>query len=201
METGELDTMDGERLSIQDEGQTGGRGEGGFREKVPSFDPSRHTMRYYRRHVLVFQLRTKIPKARQGAELYAELKGGAWDQAEDLDPQSLMNEEGVEMLLDFLAKKFDDTKIMELGDELKKFFTKMRRHSGENVREYVNRFDGQVARLKLMKVSFPDEALAWLFLWWLSLPSDREAGILNANGNKYELETLQRNVIQNVRDV
>ena len=51
-----------------------------------------------------------------------------------------------------------------------------------------------------MKVSFPDEALAWLFLWWLSLPPDRESGLLNANNNRYELETLQRHAIQNIRE-
>merc|ERR1712194_269637 len=163
-----LDAMDGDGATtltapaLRDGEENGGRDGGGIREKVPSFDPSRQTMRDFRRHVVVFELRTRIPKWKQGAELYAELKGGAWDQAEDLDPQSLMHEDGVAELLEYFSRKFDDTKVMEMGDELRKFLTKMRRHSGEAVREYVKRFDGQVARLKLLKVSFPDEALAWL---------------------------------------
>ena len=40
--------------------------------------------------------------------------------------------------------------------------------------------------MKLLHIVLPDEALAWLFLWWLSLPAEREAGILNAAQNKYE---------------
>ena len=168
---------------------------------MPQFNPDSQTMKDYKRHVAVFRLRTAIPAEKQGPELYAELKGQAWDQAEELDPNTLFTADGVEQLLTFLGRKFDDTKVMELGDELRKFFLKMRRTSGENVRDYINRFDGQVGRLKLLGVIFPDEALAWLFVWWLSLPAEREAGILNANFNKYELEPLQRHALQNIRDI
>jgi hypothetical protein len=124
------------------------------------FDPSSQTMRDYRWHVAVLKLRSRIPLERQWPELYAELKGAAWDQAEDLDPSTLIGTDGVDILLQFLARKFDDTKVMELGDELKKFFTKMRRAAGEAMREFVNIFDNQLARLKLMGVTFPEEALA-----------------------------------------
>ena len=99
----------------------GGRREWRPHEKVPQFDPSKQTVRDYRRHVAVFQLRTAIPIEKQGPELYAELKGPAWEQAEELDPTDLFEVGGVTILLDFLAKKFDDTKVMELGDELRKF--------------------------------------------------------------------------------
>ena len=92
----------------------------------------------------VFQLRTAIPIEKQGPELYAELKGPAWEQAEELDPTELFDREGVKTLQDFLARKFDDTKVMELGDELRKFFTKMRWQPGEQVRDFINRSDNQV---------------------------------------------------------
>eukprot|EP00959_Pyramimonas_sp_CCMP1952_P003063 63299-Pyramimonas_sp.AAC.1 len=65
---------------------------------------------------------------------------------------------------------------MELGSEPKTFFTRMRRDSGEEIRAFINRFDTQASRLKTMQIEIPDQELAWLFMWWLGLPPDREAG-------------------------
>ena len=104
-------------------------------KKILQFDPANQTTRDYTRHTAVFRIRTHIPAEKQGPELYAELEGAAWDQAEELDPDTLHAADGVEQLLDFLSKKFDDTKVMELGDELKIFFTKMRRQTGESIRD------------------------------------------------------------------
>ena len=80
-------------------------------EKIPQVDPGNQTMRDYKRHVAVFRLRTQIAAEKQGPELCAEFKGAAWNQAEELDPDSLYAADGVEQLLDFLCKKFDDTKV------------------------------------------------------------------------------------------
>eukprot|EP00959_Pyramimonas_sp_CCMP1952_P328246 6872357-Pyramimonas_sp.AAC.1 len=83
--------------------------------KVPSFDPRTMTMKDFQRRVAVFKMRTRVPVEKQAAELYGELKGNAWIHAEDLDPTILQGEEGIQTLLDFLAEKFDDEKVMELG--------------------------------------------------------------------------------------
>ncbi|CAK0803743.1 unnamed protein product [Prorocentrum cordatum] len=173
---------------------------GGPNIKAPAYDPKSMTMKDYKRRVAVFRIRTRLPVEKQAAELYAELQGDAWVHAEDLDPMTLQNAGGVQMLLDFLADKFDDEKAMELGSELKAFFTKMRRESGEEIRNYINRFDSQVSRLKTLQIEFPDQALAWPFMRRLGLPPDREAGVLNAKQNKYELKPLQKQTLLNVKD-
>eukprot|EP00959_Pyramimonas_sp_CCMP1952_P262633 5491739-Pyramimonas_sp.AAC.1 len=72
---------------------------------------------------------------------------------------------------------------MERGGELETFFAKMRRESGEEVSNYVNRLDSQASRLKTLQMEFPDQALARSFMRRLGLPPDREAGVLNANQN------------------
>eukprot|EP00959_Pyramimonas_sp_CCMP1952_P320515 6707174-Pyramimonas_sp.AAC.1 len=51
-----------------------------------------------------------------------------------------------------------------------------------------------------MQIEFPDQALAWLFMRWLGLPPDREAGVLNASQNKNELKPLQKQTLLNVKD-
>eukprot|EP00959_Pyramimonas_sp_CCMP1952_P216683 4531659-Pyramimonas_sp.AAC.1 len=51
-----------------------------------------------------------------------------------------------------------------------------------------------------MHIEFPDQALAWLLMWWLGLPPNREAGVLNAIQNKYELKPLQKQTLLNVQD-
>ena len=112
-------------------------------------------MRDYKRHAALFRLRTHILAEKQGPELYAELKGAAWNQAEELDPDTLYAADGVEQLLEFLCKKLDDMKVMELGDELREFFTKMLRSAGDSIRDYVSRFDSQVGRLKVHGAGLP----------------------------------------------
>eukprot|EP00959_Pyramimonas_sp_CCMP1952_P029310 615364-Pyramimonas_sp.AAC.1 len=69
----------------------------------------------------------------------------------------------------------------------------MRRESGEEVRNYINRFDSQT-----LPIEFPDQALAWLFMWCLGLPPERSWSV-NANQNKYEFKPLQKQTLLNVK--
>ena len=71
-------------------------------EHVPDWDGKSEPLRLYVRRVRLFQSNTNMPKWRQAGRLLERLKGDAFDKTEQLDPEKLKTDTGVEALLEYL---------------------------------------------------------------------------------------------------
>lgn len=83
-----------------------------------SHDLQKTTLTDHKRHVPVFKLRKRTPVEKQGPKVHAELRRETSTSTKELDPETLLIENGVSTLPEFLTQKLNDAKVMTLGDEL-----------------------------------------------------------------------------------
>ena len=60
----------------------------------------------YKKRVTLWTMTTKTPASKQGARVFRRLSGGAWDAVESLEPEDVSVEDGVQVIVDELDKRF-----------------------------------------------------------------------------------------------
>ena len=123
---------------------------------VPVFDGTSKTMKKYRREVATWQIGTEVKPPKQGATLLATLKGKAEEACEDLDLETIKDEDSVEIFLDYLGKRFPEIDVLETPALLETFVKPACiRHKFEEIRDFNNRFNGVSMRLRAKNITVP----------------------------------------------
>ena len=169
---------------------------------VPVFDGTSKTMKKYRREVATWQIGTEVKPAKQGATLLATLKGKAEEACEDLDLDTIKEDDSVEKFMQYLEKRFPEIDVLETPALLETFVKPACiRHKFEEIRDFNNRFNGITSRLKAKNIMVPDEVLADLYIKGARLPPERAASVLNGVGNKFDPTKIQEQLMINLPKV
>ena len=89
--------------------------------KVPSFGgvASGITLKQYKRKVKIWQAATDVPKSKQGVTLLSELFGKAESATENVDIDTLTDEDGAIILLGILSLKFPEVEVHDTAARLR----------------------------------------------------------------------------------
>ena len=184
-------------------GEFGGR-TGGARasEKlaVPEFsgedgEDVGNSARSYLRQVEAWRRLTHLAPHQQGLVLYKHLSGKAWVAAEELSVDALGQNDGVQYLLGWLRDRYLDLEVTRIGKAFSDMFRKLKRRSGQTVRDYNSEYDRLHARLRETGCRLPEECAAWLYVDRLNLEEGAELNLLASVGNQYSLGKLQKAAI------
>ena len=171
----------------------------GSKIKVPVFDGASITMKKYKRQVAIWEIGTDVAEAKRGANLLAALTGKAEEACEELDESTLKGSDGVKTFLEYLSSKFPEIDVIDTPEVLTQFVKPACfRLRNEEIRDFNNRFNNLVTKLKAKKISVPDELVAFLYMAGARLPTERQASVLNGVGNVYETQKLQNALMVNL---
>ncbi|OLP81840.1 hypothetical protein AK812_SmicGene37558 [Symbiodinium microadriaticum] len=167
------------------------------RLSVPTFsgedsDDIGSSARSYLRQIEAWRRMTYLPVAQQGLVLYQNLSGKAWIAAEELSVPKLGSESGVGYFVSWINSRFLDLEIARIGKAFSDFFRRLKRRSGQSIREYNSEYDRLHARLREVGCSLPQECAAWLYIDRLQLEEAQELNLLASVGNEYNLHRLQQ---------
>ena len=151
--------------------------------------------RSYVRQVAAWQRMTRLSSDKQALVLYQNLSGKAWVDAERLDVDRLASHDGVAYFLGWIRERYLDVQVTQVGRALSDFFRKLRRKSGQSIRDYLSDFDRAHARLTECGCLLPDLAAAWVFVDRMELEEGAELNLLASVGNQYQLRQLQQAAI------
>ena len=74
------------------------------KEFVPEWDGKSEPLKVYERRVKIYQANSKTSRGRQGVKLLQKLRGDAFEKVEQLDPEALRGDDGVQVLLAYLKQ-------------------------------------------------------------------------------------------------
>ncbi|CAE7360399.1 GIP [Symbiodinium sp. CCMP2592] len=137
----------------------------------------------------------ELPQSQQGLVLYRHLSGKAWVAAEELSVDMLGRNDGVQYLLGWLRDRYLDLEVTRIGKAFSDMFRKLKRRSGQSVRDYNSEYDRLHARLRETGCRLPEECAAWLYVDRLNLEENAELNLLASVGNEYSLGKLQKAAI------
>ena len=173
------------------------RGGGGGQDKiqVPEYtgeeDRDGLKARGYLRKVEAWKRVTRLPVSKQALMLYNSLSGRAWRDAEELDLSLLDAENGVEVFCDWVRARYLDKEVTRVGRCMSEFFKQLKKSTNNDIREFNQEFDRQLARLREVGCVLPDVCAAWWYLDKLRLDNPTELNLLASVGNAYSLSKLQ----------
>ncbi|CAE7487299.1 RE1 [Symbiodinium sp. CCMP2592] len=151
--------------------------------------------RSYLRQVTAWEKMTKLSKGQRALVLYQNLQGAAWINAESLDVNKLGSDSGVEYLRDWIRQHYLDVEVTLVGRSLSDLFRRLKRRSGQTLRDYAAEFNRLLSRVRECGCELPDVATAWLFVDRADLDEATEVSLLASVGNKYALLPLQQAAI------
>ena len=159
-------------------------------------------MKKYKRQVAIWEIGTDVAEAKRGANLLAALTGKAEEACEELDESTLKGSDGVKTFLEYLSSKFPEIDVIDTPEVLTQFVKPACfRLRNEEIRDFNNRFNNLVTKLKAKKISVPDELVAFLYMAGARLPTERQASVLNGVGNVYDTQKLQNALMVNLPKV
>ncbi|CAE7414743.1 RE2 [Symbiodinium sp. CCMP2592] len=187
----------------QDDGNLGSEAtatKGSFNERmaVPGFDAQSSgeelgmSARSYLRQVDAWCKVTRTPKHQQALLLYQNLSGRAWVESEELSVEDLSGNNGVSIFRAWIQERYQEVEVSKIAESLTAFFKRLRRQSGQTIREFNSAFDRSHSRLLEIDCRLPEVAKAWAYLNALSLSSSEELALLASVGNEYNVTKLQR---------
>ena len=104
--------------------------------------------RSYLRQIEAWRRMTLLPVSQQGLVLYQSLSGKAWIAAEELSVPRLGSDDGVSHFVAWVNARFLDLEVARIGRAFSDFFRRLRRRSGQSIREYNTEYDRLHARLR-----------------------------------------------------
>ncbi len=78
---------------------------------------------------------------RRGIKLLGRLKGDAFDKMQLTDPYSLKRPDGVQIITDLIAARYEPEEAHRVGQVMDKFMYQFSRKPGEEILNYNIRFD------------------------------------------------------------
>ena len=174
-----------------------GQGRPSERLSVPTFhgDDSEDlggSARSYLRQIEAWRRMTLLPPEQQALVLYQNLGGKAWVAAEELSVAKLASPGGVSYYVSWITARFLDLEVARIGKAFSDFFRRLRRKSGQSIREYNTEYDRLYARLREVGCQLPEDCAAWLYIDRLQLEEAQELNLLASVGNQYSLHKLQQ---------
>ena len=115
----------------------------------------------YRKELMAWSSLTDLPKCKHALVIAYSLpydESIRHDVFSDIPLVQLHNENGLDILLNFLDKRFLRNGLVDRMDVFEDFrwFT---RHEGQSYREYVAMFDRKYMKMKVKKIGLPSEVL------------------------------------------
>ncbi|CAE7921047.1 GIP, partial [Symbiodinium necroappetens] len=175
----------------------GGQGRPSERLSVPTFtgddaEDLGGSARSYLRQIEAWRRMTLLPLEQQALVLYQNLGGKAWVAAEELSVAKLGSAGGVQYYVSWITARFLDLEVARIGKAFSDFFRRLRRKSGQSIREYNTEYDRLYARLREVGCQLPEDCAAWLYIDRLQLEEAQELNLLASVGNQYSLHKLQQ---------
>ena len=183
---------------------SGGTGQkGSFSEKmaVPTFGASGIgeelgvSARSYLRQVEAWSKVTRTDPSQQALLLYQHLSGRAWVESEELNVDDLASSRGLSIFKSWIRERYQEVEVSRIAEALTLFFKKMKRQSGQSIREFNSVFDRGHSRLLEIDCKLPEVARAWAYLNALGLSNSEELSLLASVGNDYSTGKLQKAAI------
>ncbi|CAE7252997.1 RE1 [Symbiodinium sp. CCMP2592] len=176
---------------------------GSFSEKmaVPTFgatgsgDDLGVSARSYLRQIEAWSKVTRTAPAQQALLLYQNLSGRAWVESEELNVEDLASERGLQIFKSWVRERYQEVEVSRIAEALTLFFKKMKRQSGQSIREFNSVFDRSHSRLLEIDCKLPEVARAWAYLNALGLSNTEELSLLASVGNDYSTAKLQKAAI------
>ncbi|CAE7529744.1 GIP [Symbiodinium sp. CCMP2592] len=189
--------------SLASESSAKSDAKGSFSEKmaVPSFGASGSgdelglTARSYLRQVEAWSKVTRTAPSQQALLLYQNLSGRAWVESEELNVEDLASERGLQIFKSWIRERYQEVEVSRIAETLTLFFKKMKRQSGQSIREFNSVFDRAHSRLLEIDCKLPEVARAWAYLNALGLSNTEELSLLASVGNDYSTAKLQKAAI------
>ncbi|CAE7256949.1 GIP [Symbiodinium sp. CCMP2592] len=189
--------------SLASEASAKSDAKGSFSEKmaVPSFGASGSgdelglTARSYLRQVEAWSKVTRTAPSQQALLLYQNLSGRAWVESEELNVEDLASERGLQIFKSWIRERYQEVEVSRIAETLTLFFKKMKRQSGQSIREFNSVFDRAHSRLLEIDCKLPEVARAWAYLNALGLSNTEELSLLASVGNDYSTAKLQKAAI------
>ena len=117
----------------------------------------------WKKEVAMWQVCCKYEEGQRGPALALSLEGKAKDAVLELELKELQKAGGVELILKTLDGLFLKDENQRMYVAMKKF-EQYTRSKGQSLDEYINEFEKNYNRLKLHKITFPDQFLAYRLL-------------------------------------
>ncbi|CAE7806230.1 GIP, partial [Symbiodinium sp. KB8] len=176
---------------------------GSFSEKmaVPSFgakgtgDELGMSARSYLRQVEAWSKVTRTDPTQQALLLYQNLSGRAWVESEELNVDDLASSQGLKIFKSWIRERYQEVEVSRIAEALTLFFKKMKRQTGQSIREFNSVFDRGHSRLLEIDCRLPEVARAWAYLNALGLSNSEELSLLASVGNDYSTAKLQKAAI------
>ncbi|CAK0897484.1 unnamed protein product, partial [Prorocentrum cordatum] len=128
--------------------------------------------------------------------------GKAEGACEDLYLESIKGDDSVDVFLEYLGERFPKIEVWELPTLLETLAKPACiRRKFEEIRDFSNRFNSIVTKLRAKDIQVPDEVLADRCINGARLPPERAASVLNGVGNEFNPTKIQEQLMINLPKV
>ena len=99
---------------------------------------------------------TRTPKNQQALLLYQHLSGRAWVESEELHVDDLAGSDGLSIFRSGIQERYQEVEVSKIAESLTAFFTRLRRQTGQTIRECNSAFDRSHSRLIEIDCRLPE---------------------------------------------
>ena len=173
------------------------RWRGGTAQQAPSFSGDGHnlatTLRAYETEVKVWKklVAGYMPGEEKGLRLWQRVEGRAKRMIIDEGTDQYYALTGIDLLVLRLRELFGDMEMVELGDRLDEFSDRPRRRAGENLRDYVHRFEVMYLRLSEAGETLSERARVSRLLKGSGLSEREQRELFMSIGGQYDFGKLK----------